>query len=156
MLRIACAFGANIDLHNYFLINFHSCFTHEYRLPIGKYRAALRHIACAFGANIDLLIVPSSTADATAVRPLLGGAAPFSSRFQRATFPAIGKVYSTKIAPMVAIGRRLVVARLCTNLFTQKKLNKIICGYGEIGRRFRLRFLWVKHIVRVRVPLSAP
>ena len=34
--------------------------------------------------------------------------------------------------------------------------NKTICGYGEIGRRFRLRFLWVKHIVRVQVPLSAP
>ena len=29
--------------------------------------------------------------------PLLGGAAPFSSRFQRATFPAIGKVYPTKL-----------------------------------------------------------
>ena len=35
-------------------------------------------------------------AAATTVRPLLGGAAPFSSCFQRATFPAIGKVYPTK------------------------------------------------------------
>ena len=40
--------------------------------------------------------------------PLLGGAAPFSSRQRRATFPAIGKVYPTKIAPLVAIGRRSV------------------------------------------------
>ena len=29
--------------------------------------------------------------------PLLGGAAPFSSRQKRATFPAIGKVYPTKL-----------------------------------------------------------
>ena len=70
-------------------------------------------IACAFGANIDLLIVPSSTADATAVRPLLGGAAPFSSRFQRATFPAIGKVYPTKLgkAERAKVGR---VRRIAT------------------------------------------
>ena len=65
-------------------------------LAEGKYHA-VRHITCAVSANIDLLIIPSSTADATAVRPLLGGAAPFSSRFQRTTFPAIGKVYPTKL-----------------------------------------------------------
>ena len=94
--HITCAVSANIDLLEYLLIRFHSCFTHEYRLPIGKYHA-VRYITCAFGANIDLLIIPSSTVAATTVRPLLGGAAPFSSRFQRATFPAIGKVYPTKL-----------------------------------------------------------
>ena len=111
--HITCAVSANIDLLEYLLIRFHSCFTHEYRLPIGKYHA-VRYITCAFGANIDLLIIPSSTADATAV-PLLHKARQSragegwcverrndssptpSSRFQRATFPAIGKVYPTKL-----------------------------------------------------------
>ena len=70
---------------------------------------------------LDFYLQVSSTADATAVPlphkdcfaiggrlilvgtrrddgpPLLGGAAPFLSRFQRATFPAIGKVYPTKL-----------------------------------------------------------
>ena len=41
-----------------FQIRFRSHFTCEYRLPIGKYRAALRHITCAFGANIDLRKYP--------------------------------------------------------------------------------------------------
>ena len=41
-----------------FKIRFRSHFMCEYRLPIGKYHAALRHIACAEGANIDLHIVP--------------------------------------------------------------------------------------------------
>ena len=88
----------------------------------GKYRAALRHIDCAFGANIDLHIVPSSTVAATTV-PLLHKARQSragegwcvdrrtdssptpSSRFQRATFPAIGKVYPTKIFSKSGEGR---------------------------------------------------
>ena len=41
-----------------FFVLFRSCFTHEYRLPLGKYRAALRHITCAEGANIDLRKYP--------------------------------------------------------------------------------------------------
>ena len=76
----------------------------------GKYRA-VRHITCAFGANIDLHNIPSSTADATAVRPLLGGAAPFSSRQRRATFPAIGKVYPTLLRKRGKVGR---VRRIAT------------------------------------------
>ena len=63
----------------------------------GKYRAALRHIACAFGANIDLLEYPLIHRRRDGGPPLLGGAAPFSSRQKRATFPAIGKVYHTKL-----------------------------------------------------------
>ena len=112
--HITCADGANIDLLEYPLIRFRSHFMCEYRLPIGKYRAALRHITCADGANIDLHIVPSSTVAATTV-PLLHKARQSragegwcverrndssptpSSRFQRATFPAIGKVYPTKL-----------------------------------------------------------
>ena len=97
----------------------------------GKYRAALRHIACAFGANIDLLEYPLIHRRRDDGPPLLGGAAPFSSRQRRATFPAIGKVYPTKIAPLVAIGRRSVVARLCTNLFTQ---NLIIKQYADMAK----------------------
>ena len=31
--HITCAVSANIDLLEYLLIRFHSCFTHEYRLP---------------------------------------------------------------------------------------------------------------------------
>ena len=105
-----------------FKIRFRSHFMCEYRLPIGKYRAALRHIDCADGANIDLHKYPlihrrrddgppspqrllcnrgkvgvgvvSQRDDGP---PLLGGAAPFSSRQKRATFPAIGKVYPTKL-----------------------------------------------------------
>ena len=63
----------------------------------GKYRAALRHIDCAFGANIDLLEYPLIHRRSDDGPPLLGGAAPFSSRQKRATFPAIGKVYPTKL-----------------------------------------------------------
>ena len=47
--------------------------------------------------NKDLHNTPSFTVVAATVRPLLGGAAPFSSRHRRATFPAIGKVYPTKL-----------------------------------------------------------
>ena len=69
---ISLAPRAQIWIYMYiiFLVRCRSHFMCEYRLPIGKYRAALRHIDCAEGANIDLHIVPSSTADATAV-PLL-------------------------------------------------------------------------------------
>ena len=69
---ISIAPRAQIWIYMYiiFLVRCRSHFMCEYRLPIGKYRAALRHIDCAEGANIDLHIVPSSTADATAV-PLL-------------------------------------------------------------------------------------
>ena len=48
----------SIYLNIIFFVLFRSCFTHEYRLPIGKYRAALRHITCAFCANIDLRKYP--------------------------------------------------------------------------------------------------
>ena len=79
----------------------------EYRLPLGKYHA-VRHITCAIGANIDLHIIPSSTADATAV-PLphkdffkIGGRLVWVKA--DATVPllhgdcfAIGKVYPTKL-----------------------------------------------------------
>ena len=41
----------------FFQIRFRSCFTHEYRLALGKYHA-VRHITCAEGANIDLLEYP--------------------------------------------------------------------------------------------------
>ena len=40
-----------------FFVLFRSCFTHEYRLPLGKYRA-VRRITCASGANIDLRKYP--------------------------------------------------------------------------------------------------
>ncbi len=82
----------------------------------GKYRAAFSGISIAPSAQISIyLIIPSSTADATAV-PLphkdfsKSGEGWYewkaaattvrptpSSRFQRATFPAIGKVYPTKL-----------------------------------------------------------
>ena len=116
-------------------------FSHQFSLVLyarisiavyGKYRAALRHIACAFGANIDLQNIPSSTADATAV-PLLHKDCSF--------------------------GRNRAKVGCCPSLHQSihsKLNNKTICGYGEIGRRFRLRFLWVTHFVWVRVPLSAP
>ena len=67
--------------------------------------------------------MPSSTADATAVRPLLGGAAPFSSRFQRATFPAIGKVYPTKLgkAERAKVGVRTGGAERRKNKKTVKR-----------------------------------
>ena len=87
-----------------FLIHFRSCFTHEYRLPIGKYHA-VRHITCAVSANIDLHKNPLIHRRRDGGPPLLGGAAPFSSRFQRATFPAIGKVYPTKIFTKSGEGR---------------------------------------------------
>ena len=66
---ISLAPRAQIWIYMYiiFLVRCRSHFMCEYRLPIGKYRAALRHTDCAEGANIDLHIVPSSTADATAV-----------------------------------------------------------------------------------------
>ena len=43
------------------------------------------------------LNIPSSTAVLAAVRPLLGGAAPFSSRQRRAAFSDSGKVYPAKL-----------------------------------------------------------
>ena len=64
-----CVLGANIDLLEYNFLRPLSLALYV-RISIatcGKYHAALRHIGCAVGANIDLLIVPSSTADATAV-----------------------------------------------------------------------------------------
>ena len=57
-------------------------------------------ISIALKEQISIYInIPSSTTDATAVRPTP------SSRFQRATFPAIGKVYPTKIASQSGEGR---------------------------------------------------
>ena len=97
--HIDCAFGANIDLLEYNFLRPLSLALYV-RISIavyGKYRAALRHIDCAFGANIDLLEYPLIHRRRDDGPPLLGGAAPFSSRQRRATFPAIGKVYPTKL-----------------------------------------------------------
>ena len=86
------------------------------RISIARVRAnieplAKRHIDCAKGANIDLQIIPSSTADATAV-PLLhkacdkherakvgvgvvgrraGGAAPFFTKLGKAERAKVGR-----------------------------------------------------------------
>ncbi len=79
----------------YYFIRFRSHFTCEYRLPIGKYRAALRHIDCSERANIDLHIVPSSTAAATAV-PLL-----HKARQSRA---GEGRCGTPVYAPLYALG----------------------------------------------------
>ena len=98
--HITCAEGANIDLLEYnFLRPFSLALYVRISLAVyGKYHAACG-ISLAPLAQISIYLnIPSSTVAATTVRPLLGGAAPFSSRFQRATFPAIGKVYPTKIA----------------------------------------------------------
>ena len=128
----------------------------------------MRHIACASGANIDLLIVPSSTADATAVPRSSAEPPPFRHAFSVPPFPLSGKstpqrlllwsqsgegwygwektderrsTFSTKLgkAERAKVG-------CCPSLhqsIRSKLNNKIICGYGEIGRRAGFRFLWV-------------
>ena len=99
-LGISLAPLAQISIYMYIisLVRFRSHFMCEYRLPFTANIEPLCGISLAPLAQISIYIkIPSSTADATAVRPLLGGAAPFSSRQRRATFPAIGKVYPTKL-----------------------------------------------------------
>ena len=105
---ISIAPRAQIWIYMYiiFLVRCRSHFMCEYRLPIGKYRAALRHIDCAEGANIDLHIVPSSTADATAVPRSSAEPPPFRHAKSVPPFPLSGK--STPQSSAKPSGRRSV------------------------------------------------
>ena len=155
MRRIACAFGANIDLHNYLLIRLHLHIMCEHRLPFTANITPLG-ISLAPLAQISICLLSPHPPPTRRRSP--------APRRSRPLFVTLSACHLSRYRESLphkdcSFGRNRAKVGCCPSLHQaihSKLNNKTICGYGEIGRRFRLRFLWVKHIVWVRVPLSAP
>ena len=103
--HITCAVSANIDLLEYLLIRFHSCFTHEYRLP--KANITPLGISLAPLAQISIYLL-SPHPPPTRRRSARSSAEPppFRHAFSVPPFPLSGK--STPQSSAKPRGRRLV------------------------------------------------